>query len=118
MTYPKKRLRDDHIDTTEAEESETMKDDPTEIWKWTAASLFTIIMFLCGFLLGAYSIDSRLDAHVALAGHPVSLQQIADIKESIRRIELAQMRNTTVLNQIYEDILNNEPLPSTIKPQP
>ena len=82
-----------HNGTVVTEEDEQMADESQEhvlehkmsvdVWKWIAASLFALLMFMIGGYVSAQRSDSRIDRHEELVGHPIMDVRVTNLEEKI-----------------------------------
>jgi hypothetical protein len=74
-------------------------------WKWIASGLLGLVMFLFGAFAGDFaasirysSLSSKVEAHASSEGHPVMIQRVEDMKESLIRIEASIARQGVIMN--------------------
>jgi hypothetical protein len=95
-----------------------MNTDNVHVWKWIAASLLGVLMLLLGAFGGdvaasfRYSgLHQRMTDHERLPGHPVMVQKVNDLDESINeslaRIENKMERQSIVLREIEQGVRKN-----------
>ena len=83
-------------------------------WKWIATALLGVVMFLLGAFVGDFAaslrysaLDSRLHDHTLIEGHPVLVQRVAGMSESLDRIEAEQQRQSEILREIEQNTVRN-----------
>ena len=62
----------------------------SDYWKWIAAALLSLVMFMLGSFVENLIGTTRLDSHAEKAGHPVMVQRVDNL-EQVLNLQLMQM---------------------------